>query len=93
MTGDATGIAGPVLTLYGRVYCHLCHDMEQALRDLQAELADGYPFRLECVDVDTDPALEQRWGEWVPALVAGAQELCHYHLDAEAVRAYLRQIR
>ena len=78
----------PVLTLYGRVYCHLCGEMELALQPLQAE----FGFELECVDVDEDPALEERLGDLVPILMLGDEELCHYHLDTPAVRARLRAL-
>jgi len=43
----------------------------------------------EVIDVDLHPDLEARWGEWVPVLLHGERELCHYHLDEAAVRAYL----
>jgi len=73
------------LTLYSRAYCHLCHDMEAALRQVQAE----QPFELEVIDVDTDPALEERFNELVPVLMAGERELARYHLDIAALRAEL----
>jgi glutaredoxin len=76
------------LVLYGRVYCHLCGEMELALQPLQAE----FGFEIECVDVDEDPALEEQLGERVPVLMIGAEELCHYHLDEPAVRARLRAL-
>ena len=78
-----------VLTLYGRGYCHLCHDMELALEALRGE----FEFTLVTVDVDSDSDLDARFGEWVPVLMAGDRELCHYHLDDTAVRAYLAEIR
>ena len=78
----------PRFTVYSRGYCHLCDDMIEALRALQA----GQRFELDIVDVDTDPRLEARYGELVPVLVHGERELCHYHLDAPAVTAYLAQI-
>lgn len=77
-----------VLTLYGRGYCHLCHEMEVALEPLREE----FGFALETVDVDTDDELEARLGELVPVLMAGDRELCHYFLDQQAVRAYLAEI-
>lgn len=79
---------GLTLVLYGRVYCHLCSEMELALQPLQAE----FGFDLECIDVDEDPAMEERLGEWVPVLMLGSEELCHYHLDEPAVRARLRAL-
>ena len=38
------------------------------------------------VDVDADPALEVRYGELVPVLMAAdGSEVCHYFLDASAL--------
>lgn len=83
----------PVLTLYWREYCHLCHDMLAQLLALREELGGAAAFSVIQVDVDQDPALEARYDELVPVLVAGEQELCHYFLKPEAVRAYLAEIR
>jgi thiol-disulfide isomerase/thioredoxin len=77
------------LTLYGRTYCHLCDDMIVALRELQNHL----DFSLNVIDVDSNPQLEQRYGEKVPVLVKGDTELCHYFLDVPAVTAALTKIR
>jgi len=43
------------------------------------------------VDVDADPALVERFDELVPVLFGdpAEPELCHYFLDAAAVRRYL----
>lgn len=79
----------PRLTLLGRVYCHLCHDMEAALAPIAAE----FGAEVEVLDVDEDPALEERWGELVPVLLHGGKEICHYFLDAQAVREVLGKIR
>lgn len=73
------------LTLYSRVYCHLCHDMLAALEAMRGE----FDFELQVIDVDADPALEARYNELVPVLEAGGQELCHYFLDVARVRRYL----
>jgi thiol-disulfide isomerase/thioredoxin len=75
-------------TLYSRSYCHLCDDMLAALNALQTE---AQPFTVDVIDVDADPALVARFDELVPVLYGdlAAPELCHYFLDAGAVRAYL----
>lgn len=67
-----------------REWCHLCHDLLAQLRPLAAEL--GWSVRV--FDVDQDAELEARWDELVPVVLAGEDELCHYHLDVAAVRAY-----
>jgi hypothetical protein len=77
------------LTLYGRSYCHLCDEMLAALAALRVE----FGFAVDVVDVDGNAALEQRFGVLVPVLTHAGNELCHYHLDAGKVRAYLVKIR
>ena len=65
--------------MYGRAYCHLCEEMAQALRSL------GVDF--EEIDVDSDPALDEWYGENVPVLMdAGGQELCRHRLTPEAIK-------
>lgn len=73
--------------IYSRDGCHLCECME---RELRAVLA-GIPAGVSIIDVDSDPDLQDRFGEWVPVLVAGDRELCHYHLNPDRVREYLNQ--
>jgi hypothetical protein len=81
--------ARPTLTVYSRAYCHLCDEMIEALRGLQGLVH----FEIEIVDVDADPALEQRHGEKVPVLMHGGHELCHYRLEPAVVTAYLSKFR
>ncbi len=75
----------PTLTLYYREGCHLCETMLQALRGLQSRL----DFDISLVDIDRDPGLRQRYDEWVPVLLAGEHEICHYHLDSLALESFL----
>lgn len=81
--------AARTLTLYGRLYCHLCDDMAAAL----APIAREFGCAIEVVDVDSAADLEARYGERVPVLVHAGVELCHYFLDPARVRARLGEIR
>ncbi|WP_127477190.1 glutaredoxin family protein [Sulfurivermis fontis] len=74
----------PALTLYLRYGCSLCDEMLAALRPLQQELG----FYLDIVEVEEEPALEQRYGTRVPVLTSPQGELCQYFLDEERVRRY-----
>ena len=76
------------LTVYGRNYCHLCEEMIAGLRRLQA----GFAFEIEIVDVDGDPELERRYGDQVPLLACGADEICRYRLDTAVAAGYLAKI-
>ncbi|MBL8445988.1 MAG: glutaredoxin family protein [Zoogloeaceae bacterium] len=83
---EASGARGRRrIQVLGRQWCHLCHDMEVALRPIAAE----FGLDLETVDVDMDPELEARWDEWVPVLLVDGEYVCHYHLDEIRLRALL----
>ncbi len=71
--------------MLSRGWCHLCDDMRAAL----ALLGAGAVFDLDIVDVDAFPDLEQRYGEDVPVLMAGEQELCRHRLNPAALAVYL----
>lgn len=77
------------LTLVSRTCCHLCDDMELALRPLAAE----FGIAVDIVDVDADSGLKARYDELVPVLLHEGRELCHYILEVAKVRAYLSKIR
>lgn len=77
-----------MLILYGRPYCHLCAEMETAVRECIA----GTGVDLRTIDVDTDPDLEARFGDRVPVLTWQAEEICHYHFEPAHRAALLRKI-
>jgi Glutaredoxin-like domain (DUF836) len=75
--------------LLTRAYCHLCDEMLAAVRPL----ADARGTPVDVIDIDTDPTLEQAFGDLVPVLFAGRPEsgveLCHYHVDFARLDAAL----
>lgn len=79
----------PHFLLYGRLYCHLCHEMELALELLQDKLS----FSFGVIDLDESPESEGRFDELVPVLELNGQVICHYRLDEQALRASLREFR
>lgn len=80
------GTSTPRLTLYYREGCHLCESMLRALRGLQPRLG----FELTLVDIDREAQLRQRYDEWVPVLSGEDGEICHYHLDEQALINHCR---
>ncbi|WP_390901553.1 glutaredoxin family protein [Silvimonas soli] len=74
------------LRLYGREYCSLCLHMREQLDELSRQRG----FHVNWIDIDDNDDLEERYGELVPVLTdSGDQEICHYHLDIEALDAWL----
>ena len=73
------------LRLFGHSYCHLCDEMQRALAPWQQR----FGFELEVIDISDDCELESRFGEKVPVLFQGQQEICHYFLDETALQRCL----
>ena len=62
--------------------------MQALLQERQAVLG----FELEIIDIDADPDLIKRYGDQVPVLLRGKQEICHYFLDEVALKACLAPV-
>jgi glutaredoxin len=73
------------VTLYGKPGCHLCDEARQAIQAVREER----PFELREVDVSLDPALHRRYGERIPVVELGGEELFEYHVDPAALRERL----
>lgn len=83
-----------VVTLYGRVECHLCEEAERLLTGLAARLG----FELRTVDIDTDPALEREYRWAVPVVCLGEHEVARAPiraglLEAALLEAFAAQVR
>ena len=63
--------------LHTRAGCHLCDDAWELL--MQAQKARGFP--LECIVVDTDPALVAAHGDWVPVVTVNGAVRFRGHVN------------
>lgn len=76
------------LKLFGRTYCSLCTEMRE---QLLAQAAGR--FDLEWIDIEDIEKLEALYGELVPVLTdENDVEICHYHLDQQALDVSLAKI-
>lgn len=72
-----------VVTLIGRVGCHLC---ESALVEVLAAQA-AEPFELVETDVDSDPELRAEYGEQVPVTLLDGEMFSYFDVDRAALIA------
>jgi glutathione S-transferase len=86
MTRREAGAKRHVL-LYGRPDCHLC---DEARAELETMLADGLPFELEEVNIESDEELHARFLERIPVVELDGEIVSELWLDADAVRSSLR---
>ena len=77
------------LLLYHRYGCHLCEEMLDRLRELQAV----WDFHLLVTDVDANPELVGRFNDKVPVLEGAGNEICRYVLDEKALEACVQPLR
>ncbi|MGH2983604.1 MAG: glutaredoxin family protein [Solirubrobacterales bacterium] len=76
----------PRLVLYARPDCHLC---DQARAQLEALRAEGLPFELEEVDIDSDDRLLARYLERIPVVTLDGEVVSELGLDPKGLRARL----
>jgi len=59
------------VVLYTRPACHLCDDVRAMLERLRGE----YPHQLVEVDIETEPALHEKYAESIPVVLVGPYTL------------------
>lgn len=77
--------AEPRITFYSRVGCHLCDDARAVVARVCADLGESFVE----VDVDSDPDLEDRFGEEVPVTFVGGRQHDFWRVDEGRLRAAL----
>jgi glutaredoxin len=72
----------PRVVLYTRASCHLCEDA--------LALLESHDLKPVCIDVDTDPALHERFNECVPVVEIDGQIRFRGHVDPVLLKRLLR---
>jgi hypothetical protein len=65
----AARLAGLTITVYNRAQCCCCHKAIEVLKSYQR----AYGFQIEQVDVDSDPALAEKYGQSIPVVAVGGK--------------------
>ena len=77
----------PSVTVYTRRGCHLCEQAEAAAARL------GRRARVEVVDIDADPDLQERYTVRVPVVAVDGREVAQFEVDERRLRQVVRQAR
>ena len=75
----------PRVLLYGRPGCHLCDDARNVIARVCADLGE----RFAEIDVDSDPALRERFGEEIPVTFVDGRQHDFWRVDEARLRAAL----
>jgi glutaredoxin len=79
MKQESAAHAKAHVRLYTRPGCHLCEEARQEM--LSADCADQYT--LEEINIDNDPALQQRYRYEIPVITINGREAFRHRLTAE----------
>ncbi len=75
----------PAITVYSRPGCHLCEMLIEELLPLVRDLA-----KVKVTNIDDDKALAEAYGLRVPVVEIDGREVCHFHLDRDAILKSLK---
>ena len=67
----------PVVEIFGKPDCHLCHEAKTLLQNLQC----SHSFRLCEVDISTREHLMDRYGEEIPVVFINGRKAFKYRVD------------
>lgn len=73
------------VTVYSRNGCHLCDEAEQIVAQVCADIGTDW----ERVDIDTDPALVERFTNEVPVTFVDGKQHDFWRVDPVRLRAAL----
>ena len=73
------------VTLYTKPGCHLCEAVEQVIARVRREVS----FRFLPVNIETDPALFEKFKHDVPVVEVEGKEIARHRMTAEMLRASL----
>ena len=73
--------------LYTRPGCHLCEEAKEEM--LAAGCADTYT--LEEINIETDPALKERYGWEIPVVLINGHKAFKYRLTADEFKQKLQR--
>lgn len=76
----------PRVTLYGRAGCHLCDEARVVIEAVCLELGESFTE----VDIDSDPALLDRFTDEVPVTFVDGRQHDFWRVDPQRLRAALR---
>jgi hypothetical protein len=77
----------PELVLYMKPGCHLCHNADALLRELQAHFA----FSFRQVDITQDPVLYDRFREDIPVIELAGRVLLSAPIGTATAHKVLAQ--
>ena len=65
------------VNIYSRPGCHLCDEAKEVIERVRSR----YPFALQVINIETDPALETAYGTEIPVVTINGNKAFKYRVD------------
>lgn len=65
------------IEIYSRPGCHLCDEAKEVIE----RVGRRFRFALSVINIDTDPELQQQYGEQIPVVFINGNKAFKYHVD------------
>ncbi|NKB61456.1 MAG: hypothetical protein GKR95_04695 [Gammaproteobacteria bacterium] len=75
------------IIFYRKDGCHLCEQMACELEQFLQARSDRHQITIEERDIEDDSSWYDSFREYIPVLVVGAEEVCHYFMDRTELNA------
>jgi glutaredoxin len=89
MNADLEAPGTATVVVYGKAECSLCDKAASILERLRTE----FDYRIEHVDITSDPRLFERYRYRVPVVVLGGREIAEGIVTTPGLRAALSRLR
>ena len=76
------------LQFYTRKECTLCQSALAVVKRVQKQI----PFELDCIDIDSDPALRERFDTVIPVVTCENSELARSFVNEKKLREKLQKM-
>jgi glutaredoxin len=67
------------IEIYSRPGCHLCDEAKEVIERVRRR----YPFSMRSINIETDPALEQEYGEQIPVVFINGTQAFKFRVDEQ----------
>ena len=76
------------IEIYSRPGCHLCDDAKAVIESARTPC----PLDLKVINIETDPALEAKYGTEIPVIFINGQEAFRHRVDKARLERKLSEL-
>ena len=76
------------IDIYSRPGCHLCDEAKAVIERVRRRV----DLSLRVIDIESDPALEQKYGSQIPVVFINGNKAFKYHVDEAELEKKVKRL-